>query len=213
LPQFLVTVFFRFMNGFEDFKRFLPQYLSPQSQKELYDGLKQFPPIFDQSMFSARLMDEADVFQGDGLRAMPVINLPDTTVVEGPVLVLSNTCDTSLENTRVKAPSISYCPIVKLSNLEKEYKAAGMTENAVKNVVESIRKQKTTRFFFLPRFGGLPEDCVALLDHAVSCSMSWLSDSTIADRRLFSLSNLGFYVFLVKLGIHFTRVMEEVDRG
>lgn len=201
------------MNGFEDFKRYLPQYLSPESQEELYEGLKQFPAGFEDRMFSTRLMGEIDVFQGDGLRDMPVFNLPETTIVDGPVLVLSNTCDTSSSNRRVKSPSIIYCPIVKLSKLEREYLDVGMSIDAVSDMLMSIRAQKTTRFFYLPKFGGLPDECVGLLDHVVSASMVLLADVSIPERRLFSLSNLGLYLFLVKLGIHFTRVLESVDRG
>lgn len=34
----------------------------------------------------------------------------------------------------------------------------------------------------------------------------------IKQKKIFTLSNYGFYMFLVKLSIHFTRVREGVDR-
>lgn len=43
------------------------------------------------------------VFQGDGLARVWVSNLPDPTVREARVVVLSNTCDVAPENKRPAA--------------------------------------------------------------------------------------------------------------
>jgi hypothetical protein len=40
-----------------------------------------------------------------------------------------------------------------------------------------------------------------------------ISRESLKQQRIFSLSNYGFYLFLFKLSIHFTRFGEAVDRG
>ena len=50
------------------------------------------------------------------------------------------------------------------------------------------------------------------LDRINNCPIEAVSKEDIDKKRLFTLSNYGFYMFLVKLSIHFTRVREEVDR-
>ncbi|PYS98071.1 MAG: hypothetical protein DMF63_17610 [Acidobacteria bacterium] len=201
------------MSDFDDFKRYLPQYLSPESQRQLFSGLSQFPPQFDKKLYAPGDLGDSTIFQGDGLRDMPVCNLPDTRVELGPVMVITNSCDNSSANPRSTIPSIGYCPIVKLSTFAEQHEGAGMDRESVEAVLNAVRSQKVTRTFFLPQFGDLPEDCVVLLDHLLSCRQDLVKPNELPSRRLFTLSNVGFYYFLVKLGIHLARVNETVDRG
>ena len=192
------------MLDFEEFQKYFP-HLPFASQQNLFKELDQFPPTIDQRLFTSRLEAERDVFQGDGLRDMPVTNLPDAEILIGPVMVLSNTCDTSFSNARYVSPSLIYCPIVPLSLYTEQHLTGGLPKSGLDDWLNRIRIQKRTRLFYLPKFGGLREDCVALLDHTCSCNMDYLTPESVPEKRIFSLSDIGGYYFIVKLAIHFLR--------
>jgi len=200
------------MNHFEDFKQYLPKYLSAEAEVNLFNDLKDFPENLKR-LYAGVLASENDVFQGDGLKEMLIVNLPDPAVRKGPAMVISNTCDTSFSNTRLLPPKIAYCPLVKLSNYITLLRRNSIPEARIDTRIKEIRRQEITSIFFLPKGGSLPEDCVALLDNINSCDVSYLSPESVTSLRLFSLSNYGFYVFLFKLAVHLTRIRESVDRG
>lgn len=199
------------MNHFEDFKQYLPKYLSLEAQANLFNDLKDFPENLKR-LYTGMLAGEREVFQGDGLKEVLIVNLPDPTVRKGPAIVISNTCDTSFSNARLLSPKIAYCPLVKLSNYITLLKTNSIPEERIDTRIKEIRRQEITSIFFLPKGGRLPEDCVVLLDNINSCDVSYLSPESVATLRLFSLSNYGFYVFLFKLAVHLTRIRESVDR-
>ncbi len=66
---------------------------------------------------------------------------------------------------------------------------------------------------YLPIGGSLGYEAVVFLDRINHCSNKSISRENISESRLFMLSNYGFYLFLVKLSIHFNRIQENVDRG
>jgi hypothetical protein len=200
------------MRIFEEIKQYLPKYLSDDALEDLFKNLKDFPRNINE-IYSGSLYSESDVLQGDGLRKMPVVNLPDPTVVEGPVMVLSNTCDTSFQNNRSYSPTVIYCPVVKLEKHLEILREAGVTEEKLELRSEQIRKQRLSDIFYLPKFGHLPEDCIALLSHINSCDISYLTPDSVIEKRLFALSNYGLYLFLFKLSIHLTRIREQIDRN
>ncbi|MDQ3490263.1 MAG: hypothetical protein M3449_04245 [Acidobacteriota bacterium] len=199
------------MKIFDEIKLYLPKYLSADALEDLFKNLKDFPNI-NERLYTGILPDEDDLFQGDGLRKMLVINLPNPDVAEGPVMVLSNTCDTSFENPRLICPAVIYCPIVKLSKYLHTLRSASVSEAKLVAREDEIKRQRVSEIFFLPETGGLPEDCVALLSHVNSSDMDYLNPYAVKEKRLFSLSNTGLFFFVFKLGIHFTRIREQIDR-
>ena len=76
-------------------------------------------------------------------------------------------------------------------------------------MLTAIRDQRVTSIFHLPEGAWGPEGIVLLgTIHAHP-----LDDFLAKDRtRLFTLSQYAFYIFLVKLSIHFTRMQENVRR-
>ena len=203
------------MNLSDDIKQFLPKYLSPESSQKLFAELEQFPGNINDSLYSYSLIEDQDVFQGDGIRNLPIVNLPVPGIKEGPVMVLSNTCDTSVENerTRIYKPRLIYCPIIKLSGYIEFLKTdQGLKEEQIATQIQAIKRQEISTFFFLPEGAGLPEDCLAMLDRANNCQFAHLKQVNIKEARLFSLSNFGFYLFIFKLSIHLTRIREAIDR-
>ena len=79
--------------------------------------------------------------------------------------------------------------------------------------LEDVKAQKVSSMFFLPESEGIHEDSIALLDRVNHCAPSVIEPEDIDRRRLFSLSDYGFYLFIFKLSIHFTRIREGVPRS
>ena len=78
--------------------------------------------------------------------------------------------------------------------------------------VNSIKKQYITQIFYLPQGGSLEEEFIVFLDKINSCGDEYIERKKVEDLRLFSLSNYGLYVFIVKLSIHLMRFQEGIDR-
>lgn len=193
------------MLDFEEFKKYF-SHLPVISQENLFKDLEQFPPQIDHRLFSTRFSEATDIFQGDGLRDMPFVDLPDSEILTGPVMIVSNTCDTSFQNPRKLSPYVIYCPIVQLEQYAQVHLEAGLPKAGLDDWLNGIRAQRFTRLFFLPKFGGLPADCVALLDQLSSCRLiDYVTPESVPARRLFGLSDLGNYLFILKLAIHFLR--------
>ena len=67
--------------------------------------------------------------------------------------------------------------------------------------------------FYLPPGLRLEEEWIALFDKVVNHNANALNFNELLKNRLFTLSDYGFYLFLFKLSIHFTRLREGVVRG
>lgn len=196
----------------EEAEKYLPKYLTPETEKELFEALADFPDNIDGRLYSELIkQDFSHIFQGDGLKDLLLINLPDETIRKGPGLVLSNTCDISPENRRMFPATACYVPILKLASIEKLWKDKGFEEERISSTVEAIRKQRITSIFFLPKGSGLENESVLFLDRIVSVNATALP-ADLKSCRLFSLSQYGHYMLLVKLSIHFSRINESIDR-
>lgn len=197
----------------EEIRRLLPIYLPPEAQTDLFSQLEQFPDNIDARIYSGVLPDKGAIFQGDGFGRLLIVNLPDPKIGEGPGMILSNSCDISLENRRFTPPRFVYCPILKFSRyVELVRRFKGIADEALAAHLDAVRKQRISSILFLPKGAGLSEDCIALLDRINNCDLGYMSEETVNTTRLFSFSNYGFYLFLVKLSIHFTRIREGINR-
>lgn len=203
-------VFGNFMKIFDEIKIQFPPYLTEESKKELFAELEDYPNNLKRIYTS--IIEEGYVFQGDGIRNLPVIKLPDTKIENSPVLILSNTCDTEPNNKRDTPPRLIYSPIRKLSNYAKYLTSKSVSEEKINQYFDLIRKQEITNKLYLPQGAGLDEECVVLLDFINNCDVSVLPIDKVKGNRMFSLSTYGFYILLIKISIHFTRLREGVNR-
>jgi hypothetical protein len=202
------------MISIEDVQLYLPKYLTPDSEKALFEELKNFPQNIDGRLYTSRLKNELTIFQGDGIKELLVVNLPDTNVNPSPTMILSNTCDIDPNNQRLFKSRLVYAPIF---NLKKYHNmlltASSRDQAAIDQHVESIKRQRITQVFYLPKGGQLTNDSMVFLDRINNCDNSYISRDRIKELRLFTLSDYGLYLFLFKLSIHFTRIAEKIDRG
>jgi hypothetical protein len=198
---------------FDEIKLYLPKYLSPSSEKALFDELKQFPKNIDSRVYSESVRVENIMYQGDGIKGLLVTDLPDKEIRPTDALILTNTCDMSLENKRLFPTHICYSPIIKLNKYKNKLIERGVaSEEIVEKHIENIKNQKIAQILFLPCGGSLQEDALIFFNRISSCSLRYLINDNVAKIKLFSLSNYGLYLFLFKLSLHFTRIAEGKDR-
>lgn len=200
---------------FEDIKNYLPKYLSADAQANLFAELAQFPNNIDSRLYTIQLVDELNIFQGDGLASLWVADLPGQIIRQTRVMVLSNSCDIAPDNKRLLGPRILYCPLISLpkyrnllqarDNLPPDFNPAGH--------LEAIRKQHNSSMFYLPKNDKLGEEAIALLDRINNCDAQSVDLNELVKNRLFTLSDYGFYLFLFKLSLHLTRIREGVARN
>ena len=202
------------MTSFEDIKKYLPQYLSDSDAKQLFSALKDFPNNIDERFYSNYNLDDDILYQGDCLKDIPAFNLPDTRTKLSQSMAISNTCDMDLSNSNKRpwnTQRILFSQIILLEKLEKVLYQK-FSEDRISNYISSLRKQQITNAFYLPKSKNLDE-AVAFFDYTNSFDINFVDRESLKDKRLVSLSNYGFYILLLKLSIHFTRIQEKVQRN
>jgi hypothetical protein len=196
----------------DDVGLYLPKYLTASEEKELLDDLRKFPNDIENKMYSD-FGKETELYQGDGVSGFLIVNLPDNQVRPGNAIIISNSCDIYEKNERIFPSHICYAPIF---NLEKYIQALQKNEiyspDKITTHIDDIRKQRITQIFYLPDTGNSIGDSIVFLDRINNCPNKLIGRDELKKVRLFSLSTVGFYVFLIKLSIHFTRVRENINR-
>lgn len=201
------------MDLVDDIRLYLPQYLSSSDQNKLIDRLLEFAKNgTTNSVYSTSVLQMPNnLLQGDGIEDVPYVILPNLSTKNMPVLLLSNTCDMSLDNQRMYSSRIMYAPILSLKKFEESLKKKFPLER-VDSMMIDIRAQRITQLLYLPIGPGMPYEGLVFFDRAISYPVSSECVSFFCSKRMFSLSNFGFYLFLLKLSMHFTRIKEGVNR-
>lgn len=132
---------------FEEFKTYLPKYLSVDAQRRLFAELSQFPANIDGRLYTRRLQDEPTLFQGDGLASLWVADLPRERIDKTRVLVLSNTCDIAPDNKQLLGPRLLYCPIISFAKFETLLRTCATLSSDPANHLEAIRRQHNSAMF------------------------------------------------------------------
>jgi hypothetical protein len=155
---------------------------------------------------------KADMLQGDGWRGFQLFEFDtgEKRSVQG--LVMSNSCDVAPGNPRHVPARVIFAPLIKLAAYEELLRVSGIDKAKVNEKLASIRAQKTTNVFFLPAGGPLSQDHVVRLDHAHSMPVAAHRGAPDCE-KLFTLSNTGFYMLILKLSFHFCRMHEKINRN
>jgi hypothetical protein len=197
----------------DEIKIYLPKFLSAESDRELFNGLKDFPDNIDERFYTTYLHDNKIIYQGDGLDNLLVVNLPKSEIKPVPGIILSNTCDIDLQNERNFPSQIVYAPIFSLEKYRQTLlNNSKKTKEQIIDHINSIKKQEITQIFYLPKFDGKLEESIVFLDRVNNMPNTLIERDKISSNRIFTLSDYGAYLFLLKLSIHFTRVQDKVER-
>ena len=150
------------MVSFEDLQIYLPKYLSPESEKSLFEELKHFPENIDDRLYlSSQYLEPDIIYQGDGIDGLLVVNFPDTEIKKAPGMIFSNTCDIDERNKRLFPSTLVYSAIFNLGKYRE-----GLIESKIKDAtsiedhISLIRKQRITQIFYLPKGGALSNESV-----------------------------------------------------
>jgi hypothetical protein len=198
---------------FDDIKLYLPKYLSPSAEQNLFDQLKQFPNNLDSRFYSEIVRQEDILYQGDGIEELLITNFPNQEIRKSSAMLISNTCDMSPNNKRVFSGHFCYSPILKISKYrEKLLLEHAFSTERIEQFINNIKMQKISQILYLPNNNGLKEEGFIFFDRINSCSLDYLKNEEISGKKLFSLSDYGLYIFLFKLSIHFTRINEGKSR-
>ncbi|NOQ30353.1 MAG: hypothetical protein GQ570_04425 [Helicobacteraceae bacterium] len=197
----------------EDIEKYLPKYLSPENQKELYEQLKDFPNNINK-IYGSNFTFDIGILQSDIVMEIPFFNLPDISSKNAKVMVVSNSCDIDPKNDRPTLPKVSYVPLISLDKFIQLLTSKGIDTERTMSIVESIKKQEKTNMFYLPKGANIQEDSIVLFENILSIDRDYFYEVALkSESKMATLSNYGFYMFLLKLSIHFTRIQEAVDRN
>lgn len=184
----------------------IPYYLTREDKDSLITALNSFPHV---DYYLNRYPQ--DFLQGDGWTSLGVIRLEDgeRKFVKG--ILLSNSCDIDMANKRDLPAKIVFSPIIRLSRYKELLMNSIQDGNRIENKIAAIKEQKVTALFYLPKGSILDDDYVAVLDdiHTIPLNSFIAQDSK---QKLFTLSQVGFYLFLLKLSVHFCRFQENIER-
>lgn len=182
----------------------------PGHKKEFLECLRDFPFGIEKWLYLSSVADHKSLFQGDIILDLPTSMIDDDGFpVKGmdSVALISNSCDMQLDRHN----SIIVSPIIELN----EYKACleKIAPGKAESKISAIRKNEKFCHFYLPEVKGFPESFIDLTN-MISISSQYLNmvKKNKAEKCFISLSDNGFYLFLIKLVYHFARLEKEPKR-
>lgn len=191
----------------------IPRYLSAEDQRVLVEELNAISRGGDAEYVLSQSKDAfaGQMLQGDGWRGFIIFSFETGDKRSIPGLVLSNSCDVDPDNPRDLPTKVIFAPLARLGTYVEVLKESGIDPDRIAAKVENIRAQRTTSMFYLPAGAFLEHDYVIRLDEAQSMPISAHAEN-FEREKLFTLSNTGFYMLVLKLSIHFCRLQEKVNR-
>ncbi|TAK08727.1 hypothetical protein EPO44_02180 [bacterium] len=193
---------------FDQIRLFLPKYLTPQETRDLYSELSKFPENKSFYLYNADLQKQ--MLQGDGWRGFIVIDFATGARKSVSGIILSNSCDISIDNVRDLPVNLLFAPLIEIQKYVLRLKTIGKTEHQIENIIRDIRKQRVTSIFYLPECQGIIQESIIALDDIHAHPLQdFISRKPTP---LFTLNQYAFYLFLIKLSIHFSRFQEGISR-
>lgn len=188
----------------------IPYYLTGEQKDGLKKALSDFQSNADSEYYLNKYTDQ--ILQGDGWSGLEVIEFNTFKKRSIKGIIVSNSCDINVSNSRDLPTKITFAPIIKLSGYLNLLKKAGIAEEAANAKIEAIKAQEVTSLFYLPSSGVLEDEYIAILQDIQSIPAKAHKNNDNC-KKLFTLNMFGFYLFTFKLSIHFCRLHEDVDRS
>lgn len=196
------------MYSVDELREFVPYYLTKDKSSGFFSELKKF---FDGQSIGYYTGPFSDSWvQGDCCQSAPMIDIVSGQRKNVVSLVVSNSCDIDPTNPRPIPAMTMIAPIITVSSFRKMLEDANKTPASVEATINSSKEQKITNLFYLPSVSVIEDDGLVMLDRIFHVPYSMLPSAP--EYRDFSLSQVGFYLLLVKLSMHFSRFHEEIER-
>lgn len=209
----------------ETFYKLLPPYLTSIEKGRLESSLSQFHSVdigtkdINYSSFYAENAPEY-LMQGDILHSVKIVDWDDETsdYYSGfsSAMIISNTCDLSTENKRsVNIKQSLVAPVLSLREYFEDLKLAGYSKDQINGCHQVLKQQGYSNLLYLPPKLGSTEDFVVFLDKLVWHPTKSLSQqlTNLEHNRHSTLSLFGFYLLVLKISYHLSRLPEEGDRA
>jgi hypothetical protein len=185
----------------------LPPFLSAEGKRELLAQLRRYP---ENSDYYGLVPDEHEPVQGDAWRGLLLFDFESGERHDVQGLIVSNSCDIAAANNPDPNQRVAFAPVLDLARYRDFLIEAGKRPNEADDYLAQVRRQEIYRLFYLPAMHGHFGESIVPLDELHSIPLRALARRRLD--RVFTLSMYGWYVLLVKLSIHFTRMGENVDR-
>lgn len=197
----------------ETLRRQIPFYLTAEDQKILLAELTAISGSGKVEYLLGAYRDSLKdvMLQGDGWRGFQLLlfETGERRSVRG--IVLSNSCDVDPDNPRDVPARVIFVPLVRLAAFKAILDVSGIGAERVAAKLAAIKAQRTSNIFYLRAGGALKEDYVARFDDVHNMPVAAHAKSEDRE-KLFTLSNVGFYMLVLKLSVHFCRLQEKVNR-
>lgn len=186
----------------------IPRYLTEDQRSGFITALRDFPHC---NYYLTSQYDD-DVLQGDCWGGFQIYDFDSEDKISVKAVVLSNSCDIDPSNSRSTEVKITFAPMVHLEDYRESLEKANISSEAIQSKISAIKEQKITNIFFLPAGAGIEKDSLLLLDDVHSVPYRFFEQKRTKP-KIFTLSQIGFYLFIFKLSFHFCRLHENIDRS
>lgn len=184
-------------------------FIDDKFKEECKQYFKQIPDNLSSWVYSSSIPEY--VYQGDVIDKVELLyqevnegRLEIRSFEDIPCILLSNTCDIDFEG-KTRKKYISVAPVFDFEEFAKS-RISVYSEDGWKNFLRDVRANQITDILYLP--GKTPlNDSVVFLDRISSFDPELLKIKLAKNhsKRTLSLSQIGFYFFLIKLTYHFAR--------
>ena len=193
----------------ETIRDYLPYYLTEDAKRGIVNELNQFH--LDKMQYYLLDRFQQEMLQGDGWKRLQLRNFETGEKIFINGVVLSNTCDVAPDNQRDLPVRIIFAPLIPLAVYVGMLESAGVQKVRIDSKVDAIRRQKVTTLFYMPAGSGLDAEHIVVL-HDIHSMPAAVYESEKTNSKIFTLSQAGFYLFILKLSVHFCRFHEDVAR-
>ncbi len=174
--------------------------ISPDSIEGLYQLVRQ-KTLYKNWFFSTEKTDL--LLQGDVVRDLPVtiaIDKKKAWKKELPALLMNNSCDLQVVDSRPRCDHISFIPLIPFSEYIKAFKD-------ISNHVLDAKENVITHKFYISTPPNESGDFIADLNLLSSIDSKFFHQELREGgiRKICSLSSNGYYYFLAKLTLHLMR--------
>lgn len=201
----------------------IPSYLLEESKEALKQALKNFPSPTKPEKFYAESNNTSLFYQGDGIFEIPFFSLDENgnaTVKYYDGMVLSNTCGIDPSNVKSYETYINIAKILNLNEFTNYLVEQGVSKDKVESLKTDLKENRINNFIYIPGFIRNEfeyPDSIVQIDQISSIPLKKIYEGYDLEYknkgdRIFSFSNYGFYVLIVKLSVFFSRFSEKIDR-
>lgn len=193
----------------EKFKDQLPYYLTQQQKEGLLKALEDFPENTSYYLSDYPVDLKNAALQGDVFNGLTIYGPTGSRQIKG--IILSNSCDIDTQNKRDFPMRAVFAPLVSLTAIVEKLQVAKISQNVIDAKLDAIKKQLVTNIVYLPECEHIPESII-FLDDMHPIPTEELRKCLEEQQKILTLSQVGFYILLFKLSIHFCRFHEKVAR-